>query len=93
MQSRNFEFLRQFWPELADLGAFAEFYAHFDPASSLVKLRNFCELVTRSFYEEEERELLPDKDLYGLMSDNWFTGIVPKPVVDRLHLLRRAGNK
>ena len=39
MKSLNFEFLRPSWPQLAELGGFAESYAHPDPASSLVKLR------------------------------------------------------
>ena len=43
MNSRNFEILRQAWPELAALGGFAEAYAHTDPVSALVKLRLFAE--------------------------------------------------
>ena len=35
MKSINFEFLRDSWPELAELGGFAESYAHPDPASGL----------------------------------------------------------
>lgn len=93
MRSRNFEFLRPFWADLAELGAHAELYAHFDPASSLVKLRNFCELVTKSFYVEEEQEIPSNSDLFGLMTNIWFVGAVPKPIVDKLHMLRVAGNK
>lgn len=43
MKSKNFEFLRPRWPELADLGGFAEHYVHSDPASSLTKGRQFSE--------------------------------------------------
>lgn len=35
----NFEHLREQWPELAELGAFAETYAVVDLKSALVKLR------------------------------------------------------
>ena len=43
MKSQNFEFLRPRRPVLADLAAFAEEYAHSDPASSLIKQRGFIE--------------------------------------------------
>jgi hypothetical protein len=50
MKSANFEILRKGWPELAELGGFAEAYAHADPASALVKLRLFAEnLRQRTF--------------------------------------------
>jgi type I restriction enzyme R subunit len=41
MKSTNFEFLRPSFPELADLGGFAERYTYSDPSSALVKLRMF----------------------------------------------------
>ena len=43
MQSTNFEFLRPVSPELAELGAFAELYAHSDPPSSKIKSRILAE--------------------------------------------------
>ncbi len=52
MKSRNFEILRASWPELADLGGFAEAYAHADPASALVKLRLFAENLTKDIYRD-----------------------------------------
>ncbi len=39
MKSTNFEFLRDTWPELADLGAFAEQYAQVDPAGPLARMK------------------------------------------------------
>lgn len=35
MNSANFEILRKGWPELAELGGFAEAYAHADRTSAL----------------------------------------------------------
>lgn len=52
MDSQNFEFLRSKRPVLADLGAFAERYAHTDPASSLIKQRAFIECVVGTIYEK-----------------------------------------
>ena len=52
MKSVNFEILRPRWPELAELGGFAEAYAHADPASPLVKLRLYAENVTKDLYRD-----------------------------------------
>jgi hypothetical protein len=54
MSSLNFEILRDRWPELAELGRFAEAYAHADPASALLKLRLFAETLTKRIYREFE---------------------------------------
>jgi len=52
MKSENFEILRGRWPELASLGGFAEAYAYPDPASALVKLRQFAENMTKDIYRD-----------------------------------------
>jgi hypothetical protein len=52
MKSANFEILRSRWPELAELGGFAEAYALADPASALVKLRLFAENLTKDIYRD-----------------------------------------
>ncbi|WP_299627614.1 DEAD/DEAH box helicase family protein [uncultured Tateyamaria sp.] len=93
MKSLNFELLRQGWPELAGLGAFAESYAHADPASALVKLRLFAENLTKDIYRELR---LPKPDLptfVDLLKNDAFIAITPKVVLDKLHALRMHGNK
>lgn len=48
LRSLNFEPLRAVFPELATRGGHAGHYAHSDPESAMVKLRNFAErLVDR----------------------------------------------
>jgi type I restriction enzyme R subunit len=83
MKSDNFEMLRGKWPELASLGAFAESYAHADPASALVKLRLFAENLTKDIY----RDLgLPKPDqpaFVDLLTNQSFSAITPKVVLDR----------
>lgn len=93
MKSLNFEILRDGWPELAGLGAFAESYAHADPASALVKLRLFAENLTKDIYRELR---LPKPDLptfVDLLKNDAFIAITPKVVLDKLHALRMHGNK
>ena len=57
MKSANFEILRKGWPELAELGGFAEAYAHADPASALIKLRLFAENLTKELIADTSRGL------------------------------------
>jgi hypothetical protein len=52
MNSINFELLRSSYPELADLGGFAEQYVGPDPSSALVKLRSFVEIMVGYVYQD-----------------------------------------
>src|ERR1700749_798780 len=93
MNSVNFEILRQNWPELAELGGFAEAYAHADPASALVKLRLFGENLTKDIYRDC-RLPKPDQPTFvDLLKNHAFEAITPKVVRDKLHALRIHGNK
>ncbi|MBX7135836.1 MAG: DEAD/DEAH box helicase family protein [Fimbriimonadaceae bacterium] len=92
MTSRNFEFLRPYRPELADLAAFAEQYAYGDPVSAVVKLRSFAETVTWDLYRHHRlRPPVPD-DFVRLLTDWQFKAAVPLIVADQLHAIRKAGN-
>lgn len=91
--SANFEFLKPKRPELAALGAFAESYAHPDPASALVKLRTFAEQVVHSIYQTLALPRPTPSDLVTLLNEHDFRSAVPKIVIDKLHLLRLGGNK
>ncbi len=93
MKSLNFEILRARWPELADLGGFAEGYAHADPASALIKLRLFAENLTKDIYRDL-RLPKPDQPTFvDLLKNAAFASITPKVVLDKLHALRIHGNK
>jgi type I restriction enzyme R subunit len=93
MESKNFEVLRKRWPELADLGAFAEHYTHTDATSALIKLRTFAEQMVEGIYQIHHL-LLPYKpNLYELLSEETFKQTVPKVILDQLHHIRLDGNK
>ncbi|MGA2491567.1 MAG: DEAD/DEAH box helicase family protein [Roseiarcus sp.] len=93
MKSRNFEILRESWPELPELGAFAEAYAHDDPASALVKLRQFAENLTKDIYRDLSLPKPEHATFVDLLSNQSFVAITPKVVLDKLHALRIHGNK
>lgn len=93
MQSKNFEFLRSDWPELANLGGFAEAYLHTDPSSSLVKLRIFAENVTKYIYYELKLQKMPHSTFLDLLNNENFKSEVPSVVISKLNALRIHGNK
>src|ERR1700676_1615657 len=93
MRSANFEILRNAWPELAELGGFAEAYAHADPASALVKLRLFAENLTKDIYRDLRLPKPEQSTFVDLLSNQSFAAITPKVVLDKLHALRIHGNK
>lgn len=93
MESINFEFLRDKWPELASLGGFAEKYAWPDPESAFVKLRSYIESMIHRFYEINSIPLPVPDSLFGLLANSDFKNAVPKAVLNALHGVRQAGNK
>ncbi len=93
MDSKNFEILRIQWPELADLGGFAELYARTDSSSALIKLRTFCEYLVEGIYQLHNLPKLYQPNLFDLLAEDLFKAAVPKVVLDKLHLIRLKGNK
>ncbi len=93
MKSVNFEILRDGWPELAALGAFAESYAHADPTSALMKLRLFAENLTKDIYHDLRLPKPEQPTLVDLLKNDAFCAITPKVALDKLHALRIHGNK
>mgnify|MGYP003111308167 CR=1 FL=1 len=93
MKSVNFEILRDDWPELAQLGAFAETYVFTDAASALVKLRLFAENLTKDIYRDLR---LPREDrmsFVDMLGGSAFQTAIPRVVIDKLHAIRVHGNK
>ena len=93
MQSINFEYLRVKVPDLAELGGFAEAYAHSDPSSAAVKLRTFAERMVYTMYEDSGIAVPVKPNLNDLLRYPDFTRHVPKPVLLKLDAVRIHGNK
>ena len=93
MQSLNFEFLRPHVSLLADLGGFAEKYAHSDPQSAAVKLRSFAEELVEQFYQRHQLPRPYNAHLIDLLEDYGFTSAAPRLILNLLHALRKTGNK
>ncbi len=93
IRSLNFEPLRAIWPELANMGGYAEHYAHTDPESSLVKLRNFAERVVDHVYAKLKLPRAPQSNFVDLLNNSSFRMVASDLVLDKLHLLRKLGNR
>lgn len=93
MQSKNFEFLRPTWEDLATLGAFAEQYAIPDPQSAVAKLRTFAEQIVLFVYHKHGLPKPYQPNLNDLLTSATFIQAVPKVIVSKLHTLRIQGNK
>ncbi len=90
---QNFEILRKDRPTLAELGSFAEGYVHPDPGSALVKFRLFGEHVAKAIYWELRLEKPQEQTFDGLLSAPAFKQAIPPIIQDKLHALRKEGNK
>ncbi|MEM0514262.1 DEAD/DEAH box helicase family protein [Pseudoalteromonas sp. YIC-827] len=89
----NFEHIKDKWPELHQLAAFAEEYAISDPQSALVKLRCFAEKVVGFLYKELRLPVFPNSNIYDKLTADDFTSAVPSLITDKLHAIRKSGNQ
>ena len=80
MQSKNFEYLRPKWEDLATLGAFAEQYAHTDPPSAVAKLRTFAEQIVEFIYHHHGLPKPYQCNLNDLLTSASFVQAVPKVI-------------
>ncbi|WP_246514918.1 DEAD/DEAH box helicase family protein [Desulfonema limicola] len=93
MKSINFEILKDHWPDLWNLGGFAEQYAWPDPSSSLIKLRLFAEVLVQWVYDEFGFPVPYRPNFFDLLDNDAFKNAIPAVVLDKLHLIRVQGNK
>jgi len=93
MKSQNFEFLRSRLAVVADLGGFAERYAHSDPNGSLTKQRSVIEELVQAIYQGYRLHPPYSDNLNDLLIAEEFRQAVPDVVQDKLHAVRIAGNK
>ncbi|MFT5730215.1 MAG: type I restriction enzyme R subunit [Desulforhopalus sp.] len=93
MDSKNFEILREEWPELATLGGFAEHYTFSDSSSALIKLRLFCETLAKEIYRIHKFIQPYQPKLFELLDEDAFKAAIPAVVIDKFHIIRLDGNK
>ncbi len=90
--SPNFSFLEKFEPELARLGALAEWAFHQDAPTSLAKLRQFAEYMAKSVAARNGIALERRANFDEILRDLQQQGPLPRQAGDVFHFLRRVGN-
>jgi len=95
MESINFEFLRKHadWKTLADLGGFAEGYAHPDPVAAVVKLRSYAEVIVGWIYDSLRLPKPFRATFNDLLVNDAFQAVAPRVVLAKLHAMRKEGNR
>ena len=75
------------------LGAHAEQYVYSDPQSALIKLSCFAEKLVGIVYREWQLPTLPNEKFIDRLENHAFTAIVDRAIIDKLHAIRKEGNK
>lgn len=91
--SANFDFLKGHSCQLFRLTAQAEHYFRTDPNTSLIKLRQFAELLAREVGARTKSLQSPDETFADLLSELGRSGYAPRQALDLFHYLRKAGNQ
>ncbi|TGD08337.1 DUF4145 domain-containing protein [Brevibacterium sp. S111] len=89
----NFTYLKGPFPSLATLGNLAEAYRQSDPNSSLMKLGLIGESILSMVFKFDNVKEPDDNRAVARIDALQREGLLPKDVVDVLHLLRKARNK
>lgn len=92
MKTLNFEILRDYAPDLANSGGFAERYVYSDPASSVVKLRIIAEQIVLHIFDCLDITLPKKPRLCDLLEEPAFQHVVPKAVRYKFDAVRIHGN-
>jgi type I restriction enzyme, R subunit len=88
----NFDMLRAYEAQLWRLGALAERYFTEDPNTSLLKLRQFSELLAQSLAARTGLYTNPEETQYELIRRLQGEGVLPKEVKQVLDQIRVTGN-
>ena len=88
----NFDMLRAYEAQLWRLGALAERYFAEDPNTSLLKLRQFSELLAQSLAARTGLYANPEESQYELIRRLQGEGALPKEVKQVLDQIRVTGN-
>lgn len=90
--SANFEFLRPQGQQLVRLTAQAEHYFRTDPNTSLIKLRQFAELLAKEVAARTASLRSPDDSFSDVLGVLGRAGYVSRQALDLFHYLRKQGN-
>lgn len=88
----NFDMLKAYEPQLWRLGALAERYFPEDPNTSLLKLRQFAELLAQSLAARGGLFITPEESQYELIRRLQNESLLPREIKQVFDQVRMAGN-
>tara|TARA_R110000868_G_scaffold10357_1_gene51030 strand:- start:15356 stop:18700 length:3345 start_codon:yes stop_codon:yes gene_type:complete len=88
----NFDFLEKLDSDLSNLGRLAESYFQDDPSTSLIKLRQFGERLTKRHATQIGLEIQETDTQADLLRKIKYERSAPDRVLDVLHHVRKLGN-
>jgi type I restriction enzyme R subunit len=91
--SANFDFLEAYEPVLVHTAVLAEHYFADDPVTSLMKLRQFGELLAQQAAARAALYSSTNESQIDLLRRLQFEAGYPRDVIDLFHDLRRVGNE
>ncbi len=89
----NFDFLNKYDAQLVRLGVLAERYFNDDPNTSLIKLRQFAELLAQQLAARMGLFSTPDEPFADLLQRLKAERAMPREAGDLFHQLRISGNQ
>lgn len=88
----NFQFLQPEWRSLHEKVTKAEERVNTEPVSTARYCRQALEEVVHSMYHLEYMRMPYNTDLVSLTTNPEFKQLVPYPLIDGLHIIRKTGN-
>lgn len=88
----NFDFLKDEYTLLANLGGSAELLTYTDPVGALVKLRQFGEIFANTLFHEHGLEFPYDNSFHNRLKELEYEGVLPERVKDLLFTIKKKGN-
>jgi type I restriction enzyme R subunit len=88
----NFDFLEKLDSDLSNLGRLAESYFQDDPSTSLIKLRQFGERLTKRHAAQMGIEIQESDTQADLLRKFKYERSAPDRILDVLHHIRKLGN-
>ena len=89
----NFEFLKEYWPDLYNLGNLAETYLYTDTNTCIVKIGILGERIVHGIFAAEEITEPEDNRQVELINILRREDLLPQKIDDILYAIRKARNK
>lgn len=93
MSHTNFNYLKDEYSILYNIGQSAEFNLYKDPVTSLFKLRQFGEKLTELLFEEHYIEFPYENTFHNRLKTLQYENVLPETVKDLLFTIKNKGNK